>query len=81
MARSSREARRAKRERSRRCRPGGGVSLEDGNDKGVGGDPVNVGTGDATGAAAEASSATGVTMGPGGTDTGALESGAAYIYR
>ncbi|HSR95599.1 MAG TPA: hypothetical protein VLM79_00960 [Kofleriaceae bacterium] len=102
-----------------------GVSLEDGKDKGVGGDPANVGTDDsgavylftrsgsdwaqqtyvkacntatgaklggsvalspdgktlAAGAAAETSSATGVTMGPCGTDTGALEAGAAYIYR
>ena len=35
----------------------------------------------ATGAAAEASSAVGVTMGPGGTDTGAVDSGAVYLYR
>ena len=35
----------------------------------------------ATGAAAEASSAAGVTMGPCGTDTGALDAGAVYLYR
>lgn len=35
----------------------------------------------ATGAAAEASSATGVTMGPGGTDTAAPDAGAVYVYR
>jgi len=101
-----------------------GVSLEDGNGKGVGGDPGSVGSPDsgatylftrsgatwaqqayvkacntaagarlggsvalsgdgttlAAGAAAEASSATGVTMGPGGADTGALGAGAAYLY-
>jgi FG-GAP repeat len=102
-----------------------GASLENGNGKGVDGDPANAGTIDsgavylfmrngtdwmqqtyvkacntapgarlggsvalspdgmalATGAAAEASRATGVTMGPGGTDTGALDAGAVYVYR
>jgi FG-GAP repeat len=102
-----------------------GAALENGNGKGIDGDPASVGTIDsgavylftrsgtawlqqtyvkacntatgaqlggsvalspdgstlASGAAAEASSAMGVTTCPGGTDTGALEAGAAYIYR